>query len=157
MASYILQCLFYLILAENDIRCNPPFSPYGARISKSIFIAYGWFPRTRSHMVLQHQLSIGTVANIFGVARSTVIVQVVCTVSHTVCKIVHTTCTAIVERSLSMYIKFPDGDILDSVVDTFTTKWGVPQCVGAINGCHIPIAALLITIETIITVKDGTL
>ena len=38
MASYILQCLFYLILAKNDIRCNPPFSPYGARISKSIFI-----------------------------------------------------------------------------------------------------------------------
>ena len=50
MASYIRQCLFYLIWAKNDIRCNPPFSPYGARISKSIFIAYGWFPRTRSHM-----------------------------------------------------------------------------------------------------------
>ena len=30
---------------------SPPFSPYGTRISKSIFIAYGWFPRTRSHMV----------------------------------------------------------------------------------------------------------
>ena len=43
MASYILQCLFYLILAKNEIRCNPPFSPYGARISKSIFIAYGLF------------------------------------------------------------------------------------------------------------------
>ena len=70
-----------------------------------------------------------TVAHLFGVARSTV------------CKTVHTTCTAIAERLLSTYIKFPDGDILDSVVDNFMTKWGVPQCVGAIDGCHIPIAA----------------
>ena len=51
-----------------------------------------------------------TVAHLFGVARSTV------------CEIVHTTCTAIVERLLSTYIKFPDGDILVSVVDNFRTK-----------------------------------
>ena len=36
---------------------------------------------------------------------------------------------------------FPRGDQLDSVVDGFRTKWGVSQCVGAIDGCHIPIAA----------------
>ena len=63
MASYILQCLFYLILAKNDIRCNPPFSPYGARISKSIFIAYGWFPRTRSHMVMNFDYNVICVIN----------------------------------------------------------------------------------------------
>ena len=62
MASYILQSLFYLILAKNGIRCNPPFSPYDARISKSIFIAYGWFPRTRSHIVMRIQQVIVSVS-----------------------------------------------------------------------------------------------
>ena len=70
-----------------------------------------------------------TVAHLFGVARSTV------------CEIVHETCNAIVSTLLNTYIKFPNGDVLDSVVDSFLTKWGVPQCVGAIDGCHIPIAA----------------
>ena len=40
-------------IGENEIRCNPLFSPYGACISKSILIAYGWFPHTRSHMTPQ--------------------------------------------------------------------------------------------------------
>ena len=66
-----------------------------------------------------------TVAHLFGVARRS-----------TVCEIVHTTCTAIAERLLSTYISW-----LDNVVDNFMTKWGVPQCVVAIDGCHIPIAA----------------
>ena len=35
---------------EKKIRCNPPYSPYGAHISKSIFISYGWFLRTQSHI-----------------------------------------------------------------------------------------------------------
>ena len=33
---------------------------------------------------------------------------------------------------------------MDRIVDTFSRKWGLPQCVGAIDGCHIhhvPIAA----------------
>ena len=70
-----------------------------------------------------------TVAHLFGVAHCTV------------CKIVHETCDAIVTSLLSVYVKFPRGDQLDSVVDGFRTKWGVSQCVGAIDGCHIPIAA----------------
>ena len=39
------------------------------------------------------------------------------------------------------YIKFPSGDDVDHVVDEFKTKWGVPQCFGAVDGCHIPICA----------------
>ena len=70
-----------------------------------------------------------TIAHLFGVARSTV------------CEIVHETCQAIVTVLLHKYIKFPSGEQVDSAVDGFKTKWGVPQCVGAIDGSHIPISA----------------
>ena len=68
-----------------------------------------------------------TIAHLFGMARSTV------------CKIVHETCQSIVTVLKSQYIKFPQGEHLKKVVDGFQTKWGAPQCVGAIDGSHIPI------------------
>ena len=70
-----------------------------------------------------------TIAHLFGVARSTV------------CEIVHKTCQAIVTVLLRKYIKFLSVEQVNSAVDGFKTKWGVPQCVGAINGSHIPISA----------------
>ena len=39
------------------------------------------------------------------------------------------------------YIKFPSGDDLKRVVDEFKAKWGVPQCFGSVDGCHISICA----------------
>ena len=68
-----------------------------------------------------------TIGHLFGLARSTV------------CE----------DRSGNLYhhrtfpptqIQFPSGSRLDDLVDGFLTKWGVPQCVGAIDGCHVPIA-----------------
>lgn len=73
-----------------------------------------------------------TIGHLFGVARSTV------------CEIVHETCGAIVRILQRQYIKFPTGAELDAIVDGFNTKWGVPQCVGAIDGSHIPISAPLL-------------
>ena len=70
-----------------------------------------------------------TVAHLFGAARSTV------------CKIVQDTCRAIVHVLLEQYIQFPIGDALKRVIEGFEDKWGFPQCVGAIDGFHIPIAA----------------
>ena len=70
-----------------------------------------------------------TIAHLFGIARSTV------------CEIVQETCNAIVKVLLNKYIEFPTGDKLDELVDGFKTKWGVPQCVGAVDGCHIPISS----------------
>ena len=72
-----------------------------------------------------------TIAHVFGVARSTV------------CEIIHETCDAIVSTLLQTYITFPSGQQLDGVVEAFSAKWGVPQCVGAIDGSHAPIAAPL--------------
>ena len=72
-----------------------------------------------------------TVAHLFGVAHSTV------------CTIVHSTCQAIVNSLLRKYVKFPTGNALKDVIRNFESKWGFPQCVGAIDGSHIPICAPL--------------
>jgi len=70
-----------------------------------------------------------TIAHLFGISQSTV------------CEIVHETCRAIVKVLMKEYIKFPSDDDLNHVVDEFKTKWGVLQCFGVIDGCHIPICA----------------
>ena len=48
-------------------------------------------------------------------------------------------CLAIVELLLLLYIRVPTGDHLHDVVEGFSCRWGFPQCVGAIDGTHIPI------------------
>ena len=69
-----------------------------------------------------------TLSHLFGIGRSTV------------CEIVQETCKAIVSVLMDIYITFPCGDSLKSVVDGFRQKWGYPQCAGAIDGSHIPIS-----------------
>ena len=70
-----------------------------------------------------------TIAPLFGIARSTV------------SDIVQETCKLLVLTLFHKYIHFPIGEELDNLVDTFKSKWGVPHCIGAIDGCHIPIAS----------------
>ena len=72
-----------------------------------------------------------TVAHLFGVACSMV------------CTIVHDTCLAITNSLLKIYISFPTGESLNTLINGFEHKWGFPQCVGAIDGCHVPISAPL--------------
>ena len=45
------------------------------------------------------------------------------------------------EYVLPKYIVFPTGQRLSAVVNGFGTKWNLPQCTEAIDGCHIPIRA----------------
>ena len=59
----------------------------------------------------------------------------------TVCIAVHEVCKAIVDVLLPQYIRFPTGNRVHDVVEGFSCKWGFPQCVGAIDGTHIPILA----------------
>ena len=70
-----------------------------------------------------------TIAHLFGVARSTV------------CEIVHETAQSIVSVLLKHYLYFPTGAQLDDVIRGFESKWGFPQCAGAIDGSHIPVRA----------------
>ena len=68
-----------------------------------------------------------TIGHLFGVARCTV------------CVVVHETCKAIVTALLAMYIKFPQGEQLRRTVEGFRSQWGMIQCAGAVDGCHIPV------------------
>lgn len=70
-----------------------------------------------------------TVGHLFGISRSSV------------CNIVHETCEAICNVLKPEYITFPREDELKRVMSRFLMKWGVPQCVGAIDGSHIPVCA----------------
>ena len=44
---------------------------------------------------------------------------------------------------LPKYIQTPQGEHLQNIIDGFASKWGFPQCVGAIDGSHIPIVSPL--------------
>ena len=59
----------------------------------------------------------------------------------TVCVAVHDVCRAIVDLLLPQYIRVPSGVRIHDVVEGFECKWGFPQCVGAIDGTHIPVIA----------------
>ena len=53
----------------------------------------------------------------------------------------HQVCRCIVIQPMPIYIQIPTGDMLKAVQYGFFHKWGFPQCVGAIDGTHIPILA----------------
>ena len=64
-------------------------------------------------------------AHLFGVGWSTV------------CKVVHETCQAIVDHLLPKYIYFPSVDQQQQYIDDFESKWGVPQCIGAVDDSYV--------------------
>ena len=70
-----------------------------------------------------------TISHLFGVGLSTV------------CVLVHQVCQAIVEKLAPRYIKLPNDDSIQTIVDGFLHRWQFPQCAGAIDGSHIPILA----------------
>ena len=68
-----------------------------------------------------------TIGHLFGISRSTA------------CVIVQEVCRAIVDVLMPKHIKKPKGSQLKEMVEVFEMKWGVPQCIGAVDGSHIPI------------------
>ena len=94
--------------------------------------------RLRQAVCVEHRVAITlwclatcgeyrTIGHLFGVARCTV------------CIMIHDTCRAIVDILLRKYIQFPQGQELSDVVEGFKNKWGMIQCAGSIDGCHIPV------------------
>ena len=67
------------------------------------------------------------VAWLFGISKSSV------------CRIVRETCDAIIQVLQKQLIKLPKGDMLDQMIEGFEFKWGFPNCVGAVDGMHIPV------------------
>ena len=70
-----------------------------------------------------------TIGHLFGISRASV------------CCIVQEVCREIVHVLMPKYIKWPEGDEIQDIVDFFEHKWGYPQCGGAIDGSHILIIA----------------
>ena len=50
-------------------------------------------------------------------------------------------CSSIVSQLLPQFVRFPTGSALTEVVEGFKNELGFPQCVGAVDGCHIPIVS----------------
>ena len=70
-----------------------------------------------------------TVSHLFGVSKSSV------------CVVTKQVCSAIVTCLLPKYIHIPSGSALTENVEAFKTQYGFPQCVGAVDGSHIPIVS----------------
>uniref|UniRef100_A0A673GDD1 DDE Tnp4 domain-containing protein n=1 Tax=Sinocyclocheilus rhinocerous TaxID=307959 RepID=A0A673GDD1_9TELE len=70
-----------------------------------------------------------TISHLFGIGISTV-----CIITR---EVVH----AIVQVLMPKFIKVPQGNVLRDIVNGFRDKWGFPQCVGAIDGTHVPMIA----------------
>ncbi|XP_033100382.1 protein ANTAGONIST OF LIKE HETEROCHROMATIN PROTEIN 1-like [Anneissia japonica] len=68
-----------------------------------------------------------TIANLFGVGRSTV------------CELVQEVCVAMIDVMMQQYIVWPTGNRLRRTIQAFEEKHGFPQCAGAVDGTHIPI------------------
>ena len=70
-----------------------------------------------------------TIGQLFGVGRSTC------------CEITHEVCKAIVDHLLSRFITMAAGQRIQEVETAFYIKSGPRECVGAIDGTHVPILA----------------
>ena len=69
-----------------------------------------------------------TIRNLFGIAK------------FTVCECVQRVCSAIEDQLFSTYVKIPEGEAINEVIDGYK-KFGFSNCGGATDGTHITITA----------------
>ncbi|XP_040275584.1 protein ANTAGONIST OF LIKE HETEROCHROMATIN PROTEIN 1-like [Bufo bufo] len=70
-----------------------------------------------------------SIGHLFGVSKSTV------------CRCVQDFCKAVCTLLAPEIVHFPDSEKLKDMANYFEDRWGLPQCVGAIDGSHLPIIA----------------
>ncbi|XP_034036739.1 protein ANTAGONIST OF LIKE HETEROCHROMATIN PROTEIN 1-like [Thalassophryne amazonica] len=70
-----------------------------------------------------------TIAQLFGVSITTV------------CRCVQEFCAVVETLLVPEQIRFPDEENFREMAACFENRWGLPHCVGAIGGSHIPITA----------------
>ncbi len=58
-----------------------------------------------------------------------------------VCRCVHEFCAAAETMLVPEQIRYPDQEKFKEMAAYIENKWGVPHCIGAIDGSHIPIIA----------------
>jgi len=71
--------------------------------------------------------SYSVVSNLFSYGKSTI------------SEIIRSVSLAIVENLREQYIRWPTQHEMNTTADIFRTKYGIPQCVGCVDGCHFPI------------------
>lgn len=59
----------------------------------------------------------------------------------TVCRCVQEFCAAAEKLLITEQIRFPDQERFKEMAAYIEYRWGLPQCIGAIDGSHIPIIA----------------
>ncbi|CAL9693780.1 unnamed protein product [Knipowitschia caucasica] len=70
-----------------------------------------------------------TIGHLFGVSRATV------------CRCVQEFCAAAESSLVLEFVRCPDQERLQTIAEYFENRWGLPNCVGAVDGSHIPIVA----------------
>ena len=85
-----------------------------------------------------------SIGHLFGVSNTTV------------CRCVQDFCAAAETLLVPEIIRSPDREKFAERADYTENRWGLPKCVGAIYGSHIPILASQEYTATISTVKAGT-
>ncbi len=105
-------------------------SIFSSTISKSDTMMRKAIPVNKRVAVTLWFLATGaeyrTIGHLFDILKSSV------------CIIRKEVCASIL---LPPFIKFPSGSYLEEVVNGFKNQFGFPQCVGAIDGSHIPIVS----------------
>lgn len=101
-------------------------------------------PVTKWPLLFSSTAEYRVVGGLFGVSRSTV------------CNCVREFCKAVIDILMPKFIRIPTAVEMEGMATYFEERWGLPQCIGAIDGSHIPIMRPMAQ-QTTTTGRDGIL
>ncbi|XP_029651090.1 protein ANTAGONIST OF LIKE HETEROCHROMATIN PROTEIN 1-like [Octopus sinensis] len=110
--EYLCNCI------RSDIEYSIPDMPRSLPIEKWVAVTV---------YILSSGCDYRIAENMFGIAISS---------AHSILRSV---CQSIVKVLSKKYIYIPRGKQLESVIESFESRWGFPNCAGVINATHVPI------------------